>query len=168
MADTNKRTVIKFTGELDANSETANTKIIGKLLKGALSVDSNNLVTVAMGGVPRTNYRYSIGRILHTINYPSDGYLKIQWDGASPSTIALLSGYCDLNMQDNLGVMYNNANTPNGNVTFTSINAGNSGVYTVIMEIYKDPKDFDQGQIAKPQDFNVAGVTPPAQNKVFY
>lgn len=168
MADTNKRTVIKLTGELDATGEVANTKIIGQNLKGALAVDSNNLVTVAMGGAPRPTYRYNVGRIFYTINYPSDGYLKIQWDGGTPSTMVLLTDAYDLNIMDNMGVIYNNATNPNGNITFTSVNSGNSGTYTILFEIYKNPLDFDQGQIRAPQDFNVAGVIPPAQNKVYY
>lgn len=169
MTDTNKRIVIKLTGELDANGETGNTKVIGQSLKGALSVDANSQVTVAMGGVPRTNYRYSIGRILSNVNYPTGGYLKLIWDGANTqSTIALLNGPFDLNMQDNLGVMNNTANGANGNIIFTSVNAGNSGVYTVILEIYKDPRDYDQGQIAKPQDFNYPGVTPHRPNPTNY
>lgn len=160
MVDTNKRIVIKLTGELDTAGETANVKIIGRSIKGALANDANGMITVAAGGTPRVTYRYNIGRILATTNFPSGGYLKMAWDGAVPATIALVSTAIDINMMDNLGIINNTANTPTGNITFTTVNAGNSGAYTVVLEIYKDPRDYDQGQIAKPQDFNVRGVTP--------
>lgn len=159
LADTNKRCVLKLTGELDANGETSNTKIIGQAIKGALANDSNNLVTVAMGGTPRSNYRYTIGRIVYDVNLP--GYLKLSWDGANPSTIATLSGPGDLNIMDNLGAMNNTANVPNGNVTITTIGATTSSSYTLIIELYKNPADYDQGQTSiRKQDFNIPGVTP--------
>ena len=168
LSDTNKRTVIKLTGELDANGETNNTKIIGAQLSGALAVDSNNMVTVAMGGTPRTTYRYGIGRIVYDINLPStNAYVKLAWDGSQPATIACINDGFDLNMQDNLGLMNNNAGTPNGNITLTTVGVNSNSSYTIIIELYKNPLDYNQGQIQMPQDFNIRGVTPPGQNRAY-
>lgn len=169
MLDHNKRTVIKLTGEVDALGETANTKIIGRLLSGALANDSNGMVLVTSpGAIPRTTYRYGISRIFADINPQiPGGYLKIQWDGATPATVAVLGNACDLNIQDNLGLINNNALTPNGNITFTTVNFGANGSYNIIIELHKNPLDYNQGQIQRPQDFNIQGVTPPGQNRVY-
>lgn len=155
MADTNTRTVIRFCGEVDAVGETANTKISGRMLKGALATDSNNRVLVASGGTPRTNYRYTIERIFYSTNFPSGGYLKLYWDGATPSTIALLNGTGDIDVLDNMGSINNTATTPNGNVGFTIVNPAANGFYNVILELRKDLKDYDAGQVEAPQAFNV-------------
>lgn len=161
MSDTNKNTVIKFTGELDATGETANAKIIGRNLRGALATDSNNAVLVSKGGTPRTNYRYTIERITYDVNIPN-GYLKVSWDGGTPCTCVLLSGSGDLDINDNMGSMINSATNPNGNVTFTTVNATNNTSYTVLFELRKNNLDYDAGQVAKPSDFNFGkyGIKP--------
>ncbi len=155
LLDLNKRAVIKFTGTFDGSGqETANTKIIGSLLRGALAVDANNNVLVSQGGSPRSNYVYSIQRIVYDMNIPN-GYLTISFDGAVPAPAASIHApWGDLNSQSNLGIIQNNAGTPNGNVTFTTVNAQANNSYTVLVEIIKDPSTYDMGQFARPADFN--------------
>lgn len=161
VSDSNKRTVIKLTGKLDANGEASNTKIIGRSLPGALAVDANNLVLVsAPGAVARSNYRYSVARIVGDVFVPN-GYVELLWDGANSQTsIWCLSQSGDYNMMDNLGVINNTANGANGNVIVNTAGAGANNSYSLFIEIHKDARDFNQGQIQMPQDFNVRGVTP--------
>lgn len=164
LLDASKRTVIKLTGMFDGTTgqETANVKIVGSQLRGALAVDANNAVLVSQGGVARTSYSYSVKRLIYDINIPN-GYLLIQYTGSTaPGTIAVAHGEFDLNQVDNLGSILNNATVPTGNIEFTTSGAGANNSYTVMLEIIKDGKDFDFGQIERPADFNFGsyGVTP--------
>lgn len=165
ITDTNKRTVIKFTAQLDANGETANVKVIGSQLRGALSQDTNNAVLVsnpansALNGVPRVNYNYSIARVYYDVWMPN-GYVVINWTGGTPGEACQCGGAFDQNFQDNLGVITNNAVGPTGNISFTTVGAAASTGYTIILELHKGPTqsntacDFDMGQVAAPSDFN--------------
>ena len=161
ISDSSKRTVIKLTGKLDANGESANTKIIGKSLPGALAVDANNLVlATAPGAVARSNYRYSIARIIGDVFIPN-GYVELLWDGANSQTsiwIASQSG--DFNMMDNLGVITNTANGSNGNVIVNTAGAGANNSYSLLIEIHKDPRDFNQGQVGSTSNEFTQRITP--------
>lgn len=159
MSDTNKRFVIKLTGKLDANGESSNTKIIGRNITGALAVDANNMVLVANGGVPRSNYRYTIARIVYDINFPIPGYMELIWEGANTSsTLATISNQFDLNMQDNLGNITNTANGATGNIIFNSVGSATNSSYNIVLEIHKDLRDYNAGQIQRPQDFNLTST----------
>lgn len=157
--DTNKRAVLKFTGVFDGSGqETANTKIIGKTLFGALAADANNRVLVSNGGTARANYNYAINRVVAIV---AGGSVQIKWDGGTPATALILTnGYCDINSQDDLGTIPNNAINPNGNVTFTSIGAVAQSAYSIQIDIRKGPNqanqacDYQMGQLTKPSDFN--------------
>jgi hypothetical protein len=155
----NKREVVKLTGQIDANGEFGTTKIIGQNLSGALAVDSNNMVLVSACGMPRSSYRYSIARIIGDVFIPN-GYLNLLWDGANSQTsIMVLSASGDYNMQDNLGNIQNTANGFNGNIICQIAGSGANNSYTVWLELHKDPRDFNQGQVQRPQDFG-GKVTP--------
>ncbi len=161
ISDSNKRTVIKLTGKLDANGETSNTKILGRSLPGALAVDSNNMVLAsAPGAVPRSNYRYSVARIVGDVFIPN-GYLELLWDGANSQTsIWILSGSGDYNMMNSLGVIQNSANGANGNIIVNTANASNFNSYSIFLELHKDARDFNQGQVgSNSNEFNQR-VTP--------
>lgn len=140
---------------MDANGESGNTKIIGSQLSGALAVDSNNLVLVSSGGVPRASYNYGVSRINYDVWMPN-GYVTLNWDGANAAPIALLGGAYDLDVQDNLGVIKNNATGANGNITLTTSGAGANSSYSILIELDKTPGgncDFNMGQIQSPSDF---------------
>lgn len=158
LVDTNKRSVIKLVGLFDGSGqETANVKIIGSTLFGALAQDTNNAILVANGGVARTNYNYAVERITGTI---STGYLQMQWTGGTPRTIATLSGDFDWNMQENIAPIPNNAVGPTGNIMFTTVGTAAQSHYCVTLTLHKGPNqanvacDFNMGQIGKPSDFN--------------
>jgi hypothetical protein len=162
ISDSNKRAVIKCLGLLDGSGqETANVKIQGMNLRGALAVDANNMVTVAMGGTPRTNYRANVARIAYNVNIPS-GYLKIDYSGTTICNVAACAGQFDLNIQENMGSFGNPLAGATGNLLFTTVGAGPNNSYTVIIDIHKNGLDYDQGQITRPNDFGVKpfGVTP--------
>lgn len=165
LTDTNKRTVIKLTGQLDATGETANVKIQGRNLRGALAVDTNNAVLVSAGGVPRASYNLAVRRIVYDVGIPN-GYVTLNWDGATPGPIAILWSSYDLNLDDNLGLIRNNAITPNGNISLTATGSNTTSSYTIVIELVKNGvpgnNDFDMGQVAKPADFNFGsyGIRP--------
>lgn len=159
LVDTNKKTIIKFIGQLDANGETANVKVIGSQLRGALAVDTNNAVLVSQGGVARTNYNYSVARVYYDVWMPT-GYLALNWTGSTPSVICTCGGAFDQDFQDNLGVIPNSAVGPTGNISFSAFGSNTNTGYTIILELHKGPNsvntacDYDMGQIAAPSDFN--------------
>lgn len=164
LTDTNKRTVIKFVGQLDATGETGNVKVIGSQLRGALAVDANNMVLVnnpsnsAFNGVARTNYNYTVARVYYDVWMPG-GYMVLNWTGGTPTPICICAGAFDQNFQDNLGVICNTAVNPTGNISFTSVGANTNTGYTIILELHKGPNqantacDYDMGQVAAPSDF---------------
>lgn len=163
LSDSNKKTVIRSIGVFDGSGqETANVKIIGSTLRGALAVDSNNAVTVAAGGNARANYRYGISRIAGNVS--GNGYLRLDFSGGTIGPIMTLSGAFDYNMQDNLGVIQNQAVLPTGNVLFSTTGMAAGSAYSVVIEIHKvvpanttgfpAGTDYDQGQIIAPGDFN--------------
>lgn len=165
--DSNKKTVIRCIGILDGSgNESANVKIVGQNLMGALAVDSNNAITVAMGGTYRTNYRYSVNRITYDVNLPNPGYVRLDWSGANAvAPIWLCSGKFDMNFQENLGPIMNTANGPTGNILFTTVGAPTAqSYYCITLELHKTASssgcDYDQGQIGsggrqgRPNDFN--------------
>lgn len=166
--DTNKRAVIKSTGILDGSGqETANVKILGQGLMGALSVDSNSAVTVAMGGTYRPNYRANVARITYNVQIPN-GYVKVDLSGTTICNVATLSGAGDLNFQENMGTIGNPFSGATGNLLFSTVNASASCAYTVWIDIHKNGLDYDQGQIGsggrqgRPNDFNfgIGSVRP--------
>lgn len=170
LSDSNKKSVIRCMGVFDGSGqETANVKIIGSTLRGALAVDSNNAVTVAMGGAAKTNYRYGISRIAGCIS--GTGYLRLDFSGSTIGPIMTLSGSFDYNMQDNLGVIQNTAIAPTGNILFSTTGFSAQSAYSIVLELHKvvpaangvpAGTDYDQGQIAKPSDFNFGafGIKP--------
>lgn len=160
ISDNNKKIILYLTGELDANGEIANTKVIGSALPGALSVDANNNVLVANGGTPRSTYRYTVARIAHNVNIPS-GYLRMYWEGTGTnSTLYDASGNFDFNAYNNIGVIPNSANSPTGNIIFSTVNASSNCSYSIFLEIHKNNLDYNAGQILRPNDFNFGGVRP--------
>lgn len=162
LVDSSKKAIIKITGTLTNTNETANVKIMGRNLSGALATDSNNNILVSAGGVPKTNYRYTVARVMGSVAIPN-GYAQLNWDGATPGTMLNLSGTFDYNLsQGGLGVLINNATTPNGNISMTTVGVSGDCAYTLIFELHKDGLDFNMGQVQRPQDFNHPpfGVTP--------
>lgn len=165
LIDTNKKTVIKFIGQLDNLGETGNVKVIGSQLRGALAVDTNNAVLVsnpsnsAYNGIARTNYNYTVARVYYDVWMPA-GYMILNWTGSTPSVICTCGGAFDQNFQDDLGVIPNTAVGPTGNISFTSVGAVANTGYTIILELHKGPNsvntacDFDMGQVRAPSDFN--------------
>ena len=160
LSDSHKRTVIKCTGEFDGSGqETANVKIAGMSLSGALTADTNNNVlllttTGALNGAKRTVYRYNISRIVYDVNIPN-GSVKIYWDGANTQPTAFNatgSGYYNSDM--NIAAIPNNANGANGNLLFSTSGAIANSCYSIILELHKDNRDYDAGQINTPGDFN--------------
>lgn len=156
MFDTSKRTIIRLSGEFDfANSETANTKVQGRNLRGALARDTNNAVLLtAPGAIARTNYDYSVSRIWGNVYVPN-GYIRIEFDGANSKSriIDLSTGTSDFDTQDTMGSINNTANGANGNIIFSVVGAGANSSYTIMMELFKGA-DFDKGQAVSPADFN--------------
>jgi len=163
LVDSSKKAVIKITGTLTNTNETSNVKIMGRTLGGALANDSNsNVLVTAAGAVPRTHYRYTVARVMGSVAIPS-GYAQLNWDGATQASMLNLSGTFDYNLsQGGLGVLINNAVTPNGNISMTTVGVSGECSYTLILELHKDGLDFNMGQVQRPQDFNHPpfGVTP--------
>lgn len=171
LLDTNRKTIIKLTGEFDGTGqEVSNVKINGANLKFALGQNNNAYLSnngiatngLAPGQLRKTNYDYSISRINYIVSANS-GYVKLSWDGTNAATIAdLAQGQGDINYQQNMAVIQNNASTPNGNVSLTTFGFGANSSYTIIMELHKSANDYSFGQLQSPADFNygTAGIKP--------
>ncbi len=162
LSETNKKVIIKLTGQLDANG-TTNTVIQGRNFRGALAVDSNNRVLVSAGGVPRATYNYSVARIMYDVGIPN-GYVTLNWEGANTGPIAVLWSTYDLNMQDNLGLITNNAISPNGNISISTTGSVANSSYTIILELHKNASngnvDFITGLTSADFNSGIYAVKP--------
>lgn len=167
LTDATKKAVIKLTGIFDGSGDESNVvKIQGRNLTGALANDVNNAVLVSNGGTPRTNYNYSIARIVYNTNIT--GGVRLTWSGSPSSNAVTLSGTGDWNTEGTVSVIPNNAANATGNILLSTANSVSGSHYSIMLELHKGPNqansacDFNMGQIQRPSDFNFGtyGVKP--------
>lgn len=125
------RAAFKFTNLSDGTGETGVTKINVSSLNGAAS--------------PVSNSRVKIKRIMWSVQ--SNGSVTVGWgDTSSPvpglTPIFILSGNGDWKFDTGLSPVENNANSPTGDVVFSTNSFSNNDSYTIIIEVVKDGTTF--------------------------
>ena len=135
-------------------------------MRGALSNASNGLQLLASalnGSYNRGSYNLTITGIQYSISAP--GVVRLEFQGTGPdNTIAVLSGTGDLGPVRGSDYIFYPANNilGTGNVLLSTFAMPANGTYTISIEYKKDPTKFDQGQIARPKDFNI--ILPTGNN----
>ena len=167
LIDTTKRAVIKRVGIFDASggNEIQTVMIDPRTLSGLLNANgalyqSGNTLPAGFGA-----NSLSIKKIVYNVD-AEVGHLQLKWQGdtaANDKTIVALGvGAGDTNPNDNLPVIWNNANQPTGNITVQTVGTTANAAYTLIIELHKDNQYYNAGQFNDPAAFNYPpyGTTP--------
>lgn len=147
--DSNKRALIKITGTLDSDMSGL---VVVDASTLAQAMNANNLLMVA-NTHPKAQYRTNVIRLWGDVKV--DGYLTLQYDGDSNIIQTLGSGSFNMDLDGALaGTVTNDVANTTGDVTLTGVGIGANNAYTIYIDMRKDPRDFNQGQIDEPSSFN--------------
>ena len=157
LVDTTSRTVIKRIGIFDNNGGDEKETVIIEPLKlfGALNANGAYYQTGNTTPAGLANSAFTISRILLAVD-AEVGHLQLKWQGTTSSAtiVAAGVGVFDTNPQYQLPSISNNAVGPTGNVTITTVGTTANAAYTVIIELHKNNKYYDRGQLTDPAAFN--------------
>ena len=154
LVDTNSRTVIKRIGIIDSDEN--ETVIIEPLkLFGALNANGAYYQTGNTTPAGLANSAFTISRILCSVD-AEVGHLQLKWQGTTTSQtiVAAGVGVFDSNPQYQFPSIGNNAIGPTGNVTIKTVGTTANAAYTIIIELHKNNKYYDKGQLTDPAAFN--------------
>lgn len=152
LVDNNKRALLKYVAMID--TAVANSTIVdASTLRYALNTSSQ---IMAANADPRVNYSTTIKRI-HG-NARANGYIKLQWQGATNTEIVTITnGRFDYNfdsMGDGAVITNTETSGNNGDILITVVTPSSADTLTLFIDLRKDGKDYDQGQTADPVAFN--------------
>jgi hypothetical protein len=159
LIDTTKRTVIKRVGIFDTSggNEVQTVWINPTQLSGILDANGNSWMTGNTLPAGFGANALTIKRLVYNVD-AEVGHLQLKWQGsdsANDKTIfALGVGAGDTNPNDNLPSIKNNAVSPTGNITVQTVGTTANAAYTLILELHKDNRYFDSGQLTEPGAFN--------------
>jgi hypothetical protein len=151
--DTNKRLLAKVVIISDGSQQANTTLIDASTLRFAMNANSYIMTANAD---PKSVYRTTIKRIFATSK--ATGTIRLQWQGDANSEIIAFGGSTtfDLNFE-NMGdtaVLTNPEANATGDILITTTALAAGDVATIILDIKKDGRDYDQGQTADPYAFN--------------
>jgi hypothetical protein len=158
LADSNKKTVIKLTGFFTDSTQESNTaRISANTLFGALDINNNLLLT---GNTAKSYYDFTVYKCWFDVNV--DGYLSLFWNGANSAPIFVMKNNGEYNTNSGQPSIKNNAISPNGDIGIETVGAVANNNYTIIIELHKNNRDYNYGQLTEPSVFNYGnyGVTP--------
>lgn len=164
LIDTTKKAVIKRIGIIDSN-ESQTVMLDPRSLSGVLNANgalwqSGNTLPAGFGSNSLT-----IKRIIYNVD-AEVGHLQLKWQGDvsgnDKTIVALGVGAGDTNPNDNLPSIWNNANSPTGNITIQTVGTTSNAAYTLILEVYKNGQYYNAGQLQDPAAFNYGpySITP--------
>jgi hypothetical protein len=156
LVDSNKRAVIKITGQFDGSGqETEVEKINAANL--AFSLNNNNYIKTGVTD-QLARYKIDVAKLKWSIK---DAMVKLFFDNTvaanlTNSVIAILGpGAGSFGEEEDAYVITNDHfGTSNGNIMATTLAAGANASYTIVIEVRKDPRHFGMGQHADPAAFN--------------
>lgn len=166
LIDATRRGRVALTGQFDGptGQESQVIKINTWGLAGALSTAANGTQLLAGNGSPRGSYNIAINRIEYSIS--PGGMVNLAWQGTTNTQFALLFGSGEFEVSSRgIGMAFDpssgvgGAPGHTGNVVLTTLGMGANSGYSIVIDYKKDPKAFDQGQIARPKDFNIILAT---------
>ena len=155
LKDTTTQSVIKLTGSFDGSGNEDNpSRISASSLFGALNQYGFPLIN---GGSPLPYYGFSIKSIWISIS--KSLIVNLYYNSSSKSNFIILN---------NNGIYSKNAYSipisnleldTNGDIGISTINAQNNSYYSIVIEIIKDNKYYDYGQLQDGQAFNYFPIT---------
>lgn len=152
IVDSSSRALIKYV-ILPDGTATANSVLVDvSSLSNAMN--ANNQLMVA-NTHPRAEYRTSIKRIYGTAK--SNGYYSLKWHGTTNSEIiTITSGIFDFNFDADgkSAAITNNESGTNGDILLSAFNPSSGDAITLFIDLKKDAKDFNAGQLNDPTAFN--------------
>lgn len=152
LVDNSKRSLIKFVYISDSSAYANTTLVDVSTLSHALNA---NGYIMSSNTHPRSIYRTSIKRIFG--NSKINGYIKLQWQGATNTEIITFSnGFFDFNFTtaDTGGALTNPESSSNGDILISTSGAASGDTFTIFLELRKDNNDYDAGQTNDPVAFN--------------
>lgn len=133
-------------------------------LRGALSTAANGTQLLAGNGNPRSSYNVSVNRILYSMS--AGGLINLAWQGSTNTPFITLAGSGSYDPARGTDLVinpeaFNGAGAPGhtGNIVLTTLGFGVNTEYSIVLDMKKDPKAFNQGQIERPKDFNIIVAT---------
>lgn len=154
LVDTTDRGLVKLILISDG-TDRANTLLLdASTLKYALNA---NGYILGAGTDKKTTYRTSIKRIYGSGHLKNNGYVKIQWQGATNSEIILIHDgpfNYDFESMGDGALIPNPEASSNGNILYTTISASAGDNFVLFVDLEKDNQDYDAGQSADPYAFN--------------
>lgn len=150
LVDSNKRTVIKISGNLDG-TQVSNLVVVDTSTL-AYAMNANNQIMVS-NTHPKSAYRVDVVRVYGDVNVT--GVLQLRWDGDSNTSFLNLGSSPAIPFEDSYAVTIpnNEANT-NGDILLTTIGAVANDSYTLFIELEKNAEDYSMGQHDDPAAFN--------------
>lgn len=151
LVDQNKKVLVKMTGTFDGASgqETSVIKVDVSSLAFALNT-SGKIMTANTN--PKSTYRVYPTKIIYSVGINS-GYVRLHYDDAGDGTLGVLRSSGDIDTE--ALSLSNPQATSNGDICLSTMGAVANDSYTVIMDMRKEATDYDQGQTAEPQPFNL-------------
>lgn len=156
LVDSTKRSVVKIVCQFDGTAQTRITIVDAANLAFALNT-SGYIKTSHVN--PKSVYRTTIKRIWGQGNFTS-GYATLNWGGsgnANSQIVTVGSGQFDYNFDAEgltaaIPIQYLANST--GDIIFSTTGLTANDGMTVFIDLKKDARDYDQGQTARPADFN--------------
>lgn len=152
LVDSTKRALIKYVLISDGSNE-ANTTLVD-VSSLAFALNANGYIMSSNTDI-KSKYNTTIKRIYAA--GAGAGTIRLQWQGASNSYIAAFgTGGIDIDFEarSEPTVIKNPETNSTGDILISTAGLGSGTVYTILVDLRKDNKDFDAGQTADPAAFN--------------
>lgn len=154
IVDSTKRALLKYVFVGDGTAAANATLVDVSAL--AFSLNANSQILGA-GTDEKSTYRTTVKRIFG--NAKVGGFVKLQWKGDSNGEIVTInSGDFDYNfeaMGDGAVIPNPEANT-NGDILYTIETQGSNCNFTLFIDLRKDNRDYEAGQISDRGAFNAS------------
>jgi len=158
LIDSNKKSVILYTVLSDGTQQSNTTLIDVSTL--AFALNANGYI-MSSNTHPKSTYRTSIMRIVGHGKISGAAHLKFEGD-ANGAVMTIGTGVTDISFDGMGGALTNAEANSVGDILISTLGLAANDAFTLIIELRKDGRDYDQGQTADPQAFNsrTNGVNP--------
>lgn len=148
--DTNKKSIIKLTGFFtDDINENNSSRIQASSLNGALDIYGEFLTPEK---TPLPYYELSIYKCWYNIDV--NGYIILYWKNDVNTPILILNGSGEYNLNGScIPIVNSPENNSNGDIGIQSVSCINNNTYTIILELHKNNKYYNAGQLNDPNAF---------------
>ena len=158
IVDNNRRALLKYICISDG-TQLSNTTLVD-VSTLAFSLNANGYI-MQSDTDQKSIYRTAISKIKGStsIGPNATGYMKLQWHGDSNSEIIVVSNDSFEFVGEPIGGVGggsfpNPEASSNGDILISTYGMKANDVFTLLVEVRKDGRDYDQGQTADPVAFN--------------